>query len=92
MKPSDPSFATGDFTLARTGNLALPMLRCLKASSPSNGFPTATVSILHRGLTATTANQNVKQRNRDSKFLLGKQGAASPPRPEGEGFQRGEHR
>jgi sn-glycerol 3-phosphate transport system substrate-binding protein len=36
MVPFVPSFSTGDFTLARTGNLELPTPGCLNAFSPNN--------------------------------------------------------
>jgi hypothetical protein len=71
-----------DITLATEEVLVVPRAGGVLACKPTRGLTADTVSILRRGLTATTGNQNVKQRTRDSKFLLGKQGAASPPRHE----------
>jgi hypothetical protein len=82
----------GDITLATEEVLVVPRAGGVLACKPTRGFTADTVSILRRGLTATTANQNVKQRRRERKFLLGKQGAASPPRRECRGFRRGKHR
>jgi hypothetical protein len=80
-----------DITLATAEVLAVPHAGGVLADKPTRGFTADTVLILRRGLTATTRNQNVKQRRRDSKFLLGKQEAAPPPRRERRGFRRGEH-
>jgi hypothetical protein len=78
----------GDITLATEEVLVVRRVGGVLACKPTRGFTAGTVSILCRGLTATTANQNVKKRKRDSKFLLGEQGAASPPRHECRGFRR----
>jgi hypothetical protein len=71
------------------GNLEVPRVVAFSPAKPQRGFTADTVLVLRRGLTAATRNQNVKQRKRGSKFLLGKQEAAPPPRPEGRGFQSG---
>jgi hypothetical protein len=69
----------GDITLATEDVLVVPRAGGGLACRPTRGFTADTASILRRGLTATTANQNVKQRRRDSKFLLGKQGPRLSP-------------
>jgi hypothetical protein len=58
---SVPSFSTGDFTLARTGNLVLPHVGSVIACKFAARRTANTVSILRRDLFPTTANRNVEQ-------------------------------
>jgi hypothetical protein len=67
-----PSFGTGDFTLARTGNLALPTAGGVLASkSDCQLFQLQRFRFYIAALPRQPLNRNVKQRRRGSKFLLG---------------------
>jgi hypothetical protein len=90
--PLTPHTPVGDFTLAESGNLVMPRIGGVLACKSAALCTADAVLVLRRGLTATTGNQNFKQRQVHNQSLFDKQEAAPPPRPQVRGIRRGELR